>query len=326
MTPPAVIAEAVRRRLSWRRTHELFAGLCGKPGDERNGDERKSRESHGGNANTVPSPELIIESMTLALRPRAWLVAALLLGATGSASGQPLPGIGVIVTPAQMYLAPDATRVPLATLPSGTALRVLSREGDWYRVIYRDRYLGDRTGYVHAVNVRIEAAAPPGAAPAPPVPGQVAPLTPTQQAPAPTPPPPDPDRPDRGYVWLTGGVQSESTAFTAASTFTQYGGTGTITTNYDGGRATVADIVIGQRVRECVQSQRGCDAGVTGHRCDGHGERPFSGSARQPSNRFRPRIRDPPQRNSRSIWTPQSQCRHTAGCKSSSSPGRHCFA
>ena len=160
--------------------------------------------------------------MTLALRPRAGLIAIFLLG-DGFPIRPPVPGVGVIVTAAPIYLAPDTTRVPLTTLPTGTQMRGLTSEGDWNQFIYRDRYLGDRTGDARAVNVRIEAAAPPSAAPAPAVPGQVAPSTPAQHHLRPRrSPPPEPDRRDRAYVWLSGLVQPESTAFASALTFTQY--------------------------------------------------------------------------------------------------------
>ena len=181
-------------------------------------------------------------------RLRTYLVVvALLFGAASTARAQPQSGNGVLINNAAMYLTPDPTRTPLATLPAGTPVRVLAKEGDWYRVVFRDRYLGDRTGYVLAANVRIEPAAPPSAAPRPAVPGQVAP------APAPREPviiaaTPMKVQRDRGYLWLSGTHQLKSTAFTAATTFAQNGGTGTITTIYDGVHPSAVDFAIGGRV------------------------------------------------------------------------------
>jgi hypothetical protein len=187
--------------------------------------------------------------MTLASCLRAVLVAALLLGATAAADAQPLTGNGVILNPVPIYLTPDPSRVPLATLPAGAQVRVLAREGDWLRVVFRDPYLGGRTGYVLAANVRIEAAAAPPSTPmsTPPVPGQVSPSTTTEPT---RPPPPAPIRVarERGYFWLSGTWQNDSTAFTTTTSTTQNGGTATVTTDYDGAKPIVADVAIGQHL------------------------------------------------------------------------------
>jgi len=184
--------------------------------------------------------------MTLAPRLRLFLVAALLPAATAAAFAQPLTGNGTILNPAPMYLTPDSSRVPLTTLPSGAQVRVLAREGDWLRVVFRDRYLGDRTGYVQAANVRVDppAAAPSNPLPPPPVPGLVQPSTAagqTQSAPI---------RVERehGYFWLSGTYQNESTAFTTTTSTAQGGATATVTTSYDGVQPIVADIAIGQHL------------------------------------------------------------------------------
>jgi hypothetical protein len=188
--------------------------------------------------------------MTLTPRLRVWLVGILLLAATTAARTQPISGNGVILNPSPMYLSPDPTRVPLTTLPAGVQVRVLAREGDWLRVVFRDRYLGDRTGYVLAANVRIESvAAPPSLpTPAPPVPGLVQPAT---AAPPPRPAPaPAPVRNERehGYVWLSGTFQNESTAFTTTTSTTQNGATATVTTEYEGVQPVVADVAIGKHL------------------------------------------------------------------------------
>jgi hypothetical protein len=181
-------------------------------------------------------------------RLRVCLIAALLVAAGSTARAQTLPAAGVIVPPSPMYLVPDATRVPLTTLPSGTPVRVLVREGEWYRVVFRDRYLGDRTGYVLASNVRIEpATAGPAAAP-PGVPGQIAPGGATAQQPVIISETPMIARRDHGYLSFNGTYQRDSTAFSTATTFVQGGRTGTITTNYGGVHLTTLDVGGGQRI------------------------------------------------------------------------------
>jgi hypothetical protein len=187
--------------------------------------------------------------MTFDLRVRAWLVVALVFGAAAAGRAQPMGGTGVVVTPAPMYLAPDPTRIPLTTLAAGTNVRVVAREGDWLRILYRDRFLGDRTGYVLAATIRIEPpAATPSPVPPPPAsPGQVAPTAESSQPPQ-TSTTIREERRDRGYLWLSGTFQNESTAFTSTSAISQNGGTTSITTNYDGAQSVLADIVLGQRV------------------------------------------------------------------------------
>ena len=54
---------------------------------------------------------------------------------------------GVIVEAAPVFLLPDATRVPLRTLPAGTNVWILERKGDWIRVEFNDSQFGRRTGY-----------------------------------------------------------------------------------------------------------------------------------------------------------------------------------
>ena len=148
-----------------------------------------------------------------------------------------------------MYLVPDATRIPLTTLPAGTSVRVVAREGEWYRIVFRDRYLGDRTGYVLVSNVRIEPAAPAPATPPRSVPGQIAPPAAAgAQQPVIIQSTPMIARRDHGYLSFNGTYQRESTAFTTATTFAQGGGTGTITTNYGGVHSSVVDVGGGQRI------------------------------------------------------------------------------
>src|SRR6476469_7953480 len=85
-----------------------------------------------------------------------WTSGGLAAQATGV---QKIDGTGTLLTEAPMFLLPDAGRTPLATLPTGTTVRVMEKEGDWLKVIQHDSFLGDRTAYIQAANVRVEATA-----------------------------------------------------------------------------------------------------------------------------------------------------------------------
>jgi len=181
-------------------------------------------------------------------RLRVWLVVVCLLGVATGAGAQPVSGNAVVVNPTPMFLTPDSSRTPLATLPAGTRVRALAPDGEWYRIIYRDRYLGDRTGYVKAIDLRVEG--PPTTQGTPPgMPGLVNPAT----APG-TPQPiivqstPMKAASPRTYVSLNGSYQQKSTAFTAATTFTQNVEQGTATTAYRGVHFPIADAGAGFRV------------------------------------------------------------------------------
>lgn len=86
-------------------------------------------------------------------------VFVLTLAGPAAAAGQELRA--TVIEPAPIYLLPDATRTPLATLPVSTELIVLAQEGEWLRVAYQDRQFGKRVGYVSARKVRIQRVAPP---------------------------------------------------------------------------------------------------------------------------------------------------------------------
>ena len=72
-----------------------------------------------------------------------------------AAAAQAVNGTGTLLANAPMFLFPDNKRTPLATLPAGTVVRVSGKEGDWYQVVYHDAFLGDRTGYIEAANIRV---------------------------------------------------------------------------------------------------------------------------------------------------------------------------
>ena len=73
---------------------------------------------------------------------RACLCLLLLLATAAAAHAQPMSANGVITNAAPMYLAPDSSRVPLTTLAAGSNVKIVAREGDWLRVVFRDRYPG----------------------------------------------------------------------------------------------------------------------------------------------------------------------------------------
>ena len=53
-------------------------------------------------------------------------------------------------TPLAVRLLPDLERLPLATLPAGTIVKVIRRDGAWINIEFRDARYGERTGYVLA--------------------------------------------------------------------------------------------------------------------------------------------------------------------------------
>jgi hypothetical protein len=158
--------------------------------------------------------------MILTPRSYCWLVAAFVLGATSTSAAQTV-GNGVVIQPAPMHLEPDSARAPLTTVPAGTPVRVLARQGDWLWIVFRDPAIGDRVGYVRAAAVRVDSM------PA----GKVMPIR--------------VDRLDRGYLWLSGTYQMTSTEF---ATFTRFGGTTAIRTTYGGVKPIVGDVALGLRV------------------------------------------------------------------------------
>lgn len=86
--------------------------------------------------------------MRLALHVAAVLV---VLG-IAVVGGQPQPG-RIAAETAPIFLRPDASRTPLTTVRRGTMVTILSAEGDWLRVQFRDHF-GERTGYVEARHVQ----------------------------------------------------------------------------------------------------------------------------------------------------------------------------
>jgi hypothetical protein len=148
-----------------------------------------------------------------------WLVAAFVFAATTTSAAQTV-GTGVVIQPAPMHLEPDPARAPIATVPAGTPVRVLARQGDWLWIVFRDPAIGDRVGYVPAAAVRVDSM--PTA--------RVMPIR--------------VDRLDRGYLWLSGTYQTTSTEF---ATFTRFGGSA-IRTTYGGVKPIVGDIALGLRV------------------------------------------------------------------------------
>jgi hypothetical protein len=54
-------------------------------------------------------------------------------------------------------LLPDLERLPLATLPAGTIVKVIRRDGAWIHIEFRDARYGERTGYVLASGLILDA-------------------------------------------------------------------------------------------------------------------------------------------------------------------------
>jgi hypothetical protein len=192
-------------------------------------------------------------------RARTALILVLVLG-SGLVGGAQMrtAGAGVITADAPAFLLPDATRTPLAVLPAGTEVRVLGKEGDYYRVIFRDRQWGDRTAYVAAASVRIDTNPAPSP---PPVRPPVSPFPPPATSPA-TPAAARSGRraADRGYVSLNALQQQTDTAFSGTATFTQNAEPGRIVTNYEGAHPIVGDLTIAGRIWNVVA----LSVGVTG--------------------------------------------------------------
>ena len=85
---------------------------------------------------------------------------ALVLAVPDSSLSQGL-STGMLTENAPVFLYPDATRTPLATLDKGTTVRVLERQGDWYRIEFRDARFGDRTGFIRADSLALQPSAKP---------------------------------------------------------------------------------------------------------------------------------------------------------------------
>src|SRR5262249_47638176 len=65
---------------------------------------------------------------------------------------QPEWSVTLVDAPVRIY--PDLNRTPLATLPPGTPVQIMERRGEWFRISFRDRSLGDRVGFVRAEHIR----------------------------------------------------------------------------------------------------------------------------------------------------------------------------
>jgi opacity protein-like surface antigen len=75
----------------------------------------------------------------------------------------------VVSTAGPVYLLPDETRTPLATLAAGTRVVVGQVKGEWVQVTFPDAALGPRTGWMrrNLVTMSAGAPAPEDRAPAP---------------------------------------------------------------------------------------------------------------------------------------------------------------
>jgi hypothetical protein len=183
-------------------------------------------------------------------RFRAALVVGFLAVLTFVGRAQVVRGTGTFVTAARVFVVPDADRIPIATLPAGTVVEVLSKEGDWYQVVFHDPPLGDRTGYTLASNLRVVPTRPPPPLPAPAASGRAS--SPPKTARPGTAPDVRSTGSERrfpgGLFSVNATRQGTSTAFTGKTTFSQNAETGSITTSYASSHPIVVDVAGTQRL------------------------------------------------------------------------------
>ena len=162
------------------------------------------------------------------------LCATILTSGTRSAAAQNV-STGVLTANEPVFLLPDATRTPLTTLVKGTTVRIIQRQGDWYRIEFRDPQFGNRVGYVRAASLTLLPPAPPK----PPSPSPVPPSAtakPAGQRPA--------ARKTRLPVTfsLNAGLQTTSRNFEAASTFEESVETGSLSSSYASDSPYLVDV------------------------------------------------------------------------------------
>lgn len=177
--------------------------------------------------------------MTLLRALRCVIFAFAIFVTTTSVSfSQTSPASGVLTADAPAFLFPDATRTPLAILPKGTVVALIRREGEWYRIRFRDARLGDRTGYIAASNLQVQPAPPRAPAASPSSGSPAAPARrPVQRARVRRPIEPS-------SISVNGGVQTTSRTFASASTITRFAEDGTVSSIYSSGRPIVFDVVV----------------------------------------------------------------------------------
>ena len=164
----------------------------------------------------------------------AGVLLGLVLGFAATARSQTAPasGTGILTTSAPVYLLPDATRTPLATLNAGTTVRILGRQGEWYRVEFRDQRFGARVGYVAASNLQVQPAVPNDGK-----------SSPSASQPARRPAQRRIQKPRQPVILgVNGGVQTTSRVFGATSTIRRFEEDGTLTSAYSGDRPIVYDV------------------------------------------------------------------------------------
>lgn len=177
---------------------------------------------------------------------RAAIVASVIAAAAVGARAQEFIGTGTVTAATPVFLLPDTSRVPLATLPVGATVKVAAKENAWYRVVFHDDQWGDRTGYIPAVNLRVDETTPPPRPPTGGMPGTAAPGTTrpvaVPQSATPLTPGDVSHRPARGFVSLNGAYQGTSTGFSGTTTFVENVETGNVSTTYGGKHPPVVDI------------------------------------------------------------------------------------
>jgi len=154
------------------------------------------------------------------------------------------PSMGVVTADAPVFLFPDATRTPLTILVKGTTVRVLQRQGNWYRVVFRDARFGDRTGYISADSLEIQQSAKP--------PTQAGPRSPERPPSVPSGAARPPAQRKAGTrtarapftISINGGLQTTSRGFVSASTFDRFAETGKLNSTYSGDQPVMFDIAM----------------------------------------------------------------------------------
>ena len=173
------------------------------------------------------------------------------LGPTALVGGaQDVRETGTLVAASPILIVPDANRVPIATLPAGTVVKVLSKQGLWYQVVFHDVQFGDRTGYTLIENVRVNPQPPARPPSRPPVSTGEPSQSGSKARPSAVDAQPGVSERSaaRGLISLNATDQRTSTAFTGTTIFSQNAEAGSITTNYSGRHPIVVDIAGAQRV------------------------------------------------------------------------------
>lgn len=85
------------------------------------------------------------------------LCVVLVAAATAKAQEVTFPADGTIIKASPIFWLWDTTRSSIDLLPAGTAVKVLSQDGPWYRITFKDPRIGvPQTAYVSPYDVNLE--------------------------------------------------------------------------------------------------------------------------------------------------------------------------